>query len=203
VTPGGFGTPMFGSEEVVRLAGRHLLREQRPSAEARTGALPIDGSDLGSLMAFVEADLAVPFDAGQDTTDLGDLSRALELDGESTSLIADWFDLVVRVLDVFVAAAEPGTTSVPQLWPEHFDLSVDLAVGVGRANLGGSCGDQFHAQPYAYVGPWGPERPGGGHYWNAPFGAVLEYVDIAAADEPGELMRSFFAEGLDRLALSR
>ena len=42
-----------------------------------------------------------------------------------------------------------------------------------RVNLGASPGDGFHAEPYLYVGPWGPHRPGAPGFWNAPFGAVL------------------------------
>ena len=42
-----------------------------------------------------------------------------------------------------------------------------------QVNLGFSPGDAFSDDPYVYVGPWGPARPGDDGYWNAPFGAAL------------------------------
>ena len=38
----------------------------------------------------------------------------------------------------------------PVLWPEHFDLAID----VDEVNYGVSPGDGYHGAPYAYVGPW-------------------------------------------------
>lgn len=43
VTPSGIGTPTFGPDVVVRLAGATLIREHRVDGVARTTALPIDG----------------------------------------------------------------------------------------------------------------------------------------------------------------
>src|SRR4029077_1796044 len=72
--------------------------------------------------------------------------------------------------------AEPATI---QLWPEHLDVATNVGVGRDRrVNLGFSPGDSFEALPYAYVGPWGAERPGDPAYWNAPFGAVLRRADL-------------------------
>ena len=72
------------------------------------------------------------------------------------------------------------TQSTVQLWPEHFDLGTSLDFGGGDGdgdgdgvNLGFSAGDAFSEEPYAYVGPWGPERPGDSGFWNAPFGALV------------------------------
>ena len=68
----------------------------------------------------------------------------------------------------------------PVLWPEHFDV----AVTEEEVNYGVSPGDDFHALPYAYVGPWTSRI---GDFWNAPFGAFLTLdpshdVDRLAAD---------------------
>lgn len=49
----------------------------------------------------------------------------------------------------------------PVLWPEHFDV----AVTEDEVNYGVSPGDDFHALPYAYVGPWTSRI---GDFWNAP-----------------------------------
>ena len=67
----------------------------------------------------------------------------------------------------------PRRAGVARVWPEHFDLGTDVEVAPGRrCNLGASPGDEWHPDPYLYVGPWGDERPGDDGYWNAPFGAA-------------------------------
>ncbi len=64
----------------------------------------------------------------------------------------------------------------PVLWPEH----LDVAVTDNEVNYGVSAGDDFHALPYAYVGPWDHGTAGrAGSIWNAPFGA-LHALDAAA-----------------------
>ncbi len=59
---------------------------------------------------------------------------------------------------------------------------------------------RFHAEPYLYVGPWGPERPGDPAYWNAPFGAILPHARLRAADDARGLAEAFLRRGLDLLA---
>jgi len=108
----------------------------------------------------------------------------VEDDGGELETLYEWFDLGWRVLDAVTAepGPEPGWSTL-QLWPEHFDVGTDLDLGSGKGvNLGLSPGDAFSDEPYAYVGPWAPERPGPSDYWNAPFGAVLprSRVDSAA-----------------------
>lgn len=90
-----------------------------------------------------------------------------------------------------------------QLWPEHFDVGTTVTIGAGdadRVNLGASPGDGFHPDPYLYVGPWGSDRPGPGDYWNAPFGAVLGYADLAASDDPVAAGVAFLTAGLSHLS---
>lgn len=75
-----------------------------------------------------------------------------------------------------------------QLWPEHFDVAVDLGPEGNRANFGGSPGDSAHPEPYLYVGPWDrPEREG--DYWNEPFGASLSYGAIKEGADPLDFLR--------------
>ena len=93
----------------------------------------------------------------------------------------------------------------PQLWPEHFDLALDLAYDPAdpaqrRVNLGGSPGDEHHPDPYLYVGPWTPDRPGDPTFWNAPFGAVLGADRVQLAPDSLAAATEFFRHGLDRLA---
>jgi hypothetical protein len=90
------------------------------------------------------------------------------------------------------AAGEPTTV---QLWPEHFDVGTSVALGTERVNLGFSAGDALSDEPYVYVGPWGPERPGDSGFWNAPFGAYR--VRSEAGGEVGAA--AFIRDGLARL----
>jgi hypothetical protein len=74
----------------------------------------------------------------------------------------------------------------PVLWPEHFDIAID----VDEVNYGVSPGDSHFDEPYAYVGPW--QRANyQGDFWNAPFGAARTLAELGDAD--GVL--AFFSEG--------
>jgi hypothetical protein len=180
-SPRGVATPAFGPEpEVVRVAGPHLIREVGSGARS----MRMDGATLVELAAFVEADLASDFSAGPATPAPGPTDEALHLEGEELDALCGWFDLGWRVLDVVTSEPASGAGwATLQLWPEHFDVGTARDLGSGRGvNLGFSPGDAFSDEPYVYVGPWGPERPGAPDYWNASFGAVLprSAVDGAA-----------------------
>ena len=92
-----------------------------------------------------------------------------------------------------VVTAEPASGSgwaTLQLWPEHFDVGTACDLGSGRGvNLGFSPGDTSSDEPYVYVGPWGPERPGPHDYWNAPFGAILPRSAVDRAATAGDFLR--------------
>ena len=85
-----------------------------------------------------------------------------------------------------------------QLWPEHFDLGCN----VEGVNFGASPGDAYFAEPYVYVGPWNTEGLPDDGFWNAPFGAVLGYKDILAAEDQPAAALAFLRRGAD-LALER
>ena len=55
----------------------------------------------------------------------------------------------------------------PVLWPEHFDVGIR----VDDVNYGVSPGDDYLAEPYAYVGV--DPVPADDPYWNAPFGTAV------------------------------
>jgi hypothetical protein len=207
--PGGFATPEFGPERRrLRLSGGLLVDESGGSPTV-TRAVEIDGSSLADLASFADVDLAVvDFSAGDDTPPVGDADRPLHVQPRSVAALAEWYDVAARALDGVVVTRSPvATTSSPtlaQLWPEHFDVGLDLAFDDAapaerRVNLGGSPGDGFHADPYLYVGPWTDDRPGHPEAWNAPFGAVLGHADLAIADDPVAAATAFFRAGLERL----
>jgi hypothetical protein len=81
------------------------------------------------------------------------------------------------------------------VWPEHFDLAVAAATGSGGVTLGFSPGDDAVPEPYVYVAPWEPDRPGDADYWNAPFGAVVTRADLAGSDSVGGALE-FVRRGL-------
>jgi hypothetical protein len=198
VTVDGLGTPQFGqSEEVLRLSGGLLIRERRAGERAVTSTMAIAGRSLSELADFASVDLNAPLSVGKDTPPLGDPDSPLDVDAEGIEAVTSWLRLGARVLGQMLArSAEP---SIIQLWPEHFDVAIDVASAGGRVNLGASPGDGFHADPYLYVGPWGRERPGDPGFWNAPFGAVLGHAELLA--EPSSLVAAsaFFDRGLDLL----
>jgi hypothetical protein len=195
--PGGFGTPAFGDDaEVLRVSGTLLVHER----SGDTSVTPIEGRSLADLARSAGVDLGAPFEAGHDTPPVGDVDAPLLLDPGHVLTIASWFDLGWRALDA-VLAGDPSAKAV-QLWPEHFDAGTSVSVGAGqddRCNLGASPGDGSHDEPYLYVGPWGPDRPGDTAYWNAPFGAVLAQGEVMAAPDPGAAAERFFRHGIERL----
>jgi hypothetical protein len=109
-----------------------------------------------------------------------------------------------------VRPARPGTrASTIQLWPEHFDAATTVTDARGTSvNLGFSAGDSFVDEPYLYVGPGGPERPGDPAFWNAPFGAVRTRARVLAAGDAGADTDTdtdcfaFIAEGLGHLGVT-
>jgi hypothetical protein len=193
-SPGGLGTPAFGPEpETLRLDGTALVREVGTSVSSAW----VNGATLRELAAFAGVDLHAGFSAGAATPPVGPVDEPLELDAAELAVLFEWFDRGWRVLDDLLcergAAAAPATV---QLWPEHFDVGTSVALQSGaRVNLGFSPGDAFSDEPYLYVGPQGPERPGDGGYWNAPFGAFRVRSSAGGAAGAAEFIR----EGLARL----
>ena len=106
---------------------------------------------------------------------MGPTDEPLRLSVPELDVLWAWFDLGWRVLDAVTADTSlVSSRSTVQLWPEHFDAGCTVGQGSGAdVNLGFSPGDSFSEEPYAYVGPWGPERPGDPTFWNAPFGAFV------------------------------
>jgi hypothetical protein len=203
VTPGGFGTPEFGADVTrVRVAGGLLVRESGGTDGATSAAVAIDGASLAELAVVARVDLAADLDVGHDTPPLGDTDEPLHVDDMAARALAGWYAKTNAALDHVVEAV--GTAAAPtlvQLWPEHFDAALDLAAAPGqRVNLGGSPGDGFHADPYVYVGPWTDLRSGDPAFWNAPFGAVMGYGELAAADDPVATATEFFLTGVRYLA---
>lgn len=188
------------------MAGEALLFENAASSRdgetvAATAIRSMAGASIAELCAAVGFEPDAEFSVGHDTPALGDPNEPLHVEGATVTLIGDWYALGQRAIDAALIAADDPRSSIVRLWPEHFDVGVDLAVGPTsddrpRVNLGAAAGDSFHEAPYLYVGPWGPERPGPSEFWNAPFGATMSYDDVMGADDPLGSATSFFERGL-------
>jgi hypothetical protein len=132
-----------------------------------------------------------------------ELRTELEVDAEAAAAIGDWFGFAASVLEELRAEAGPEREpSRVQLWPEHFDMAVELGsepAGL-RAGYGCSPGDDEHPEPYIYVTPW--EAPSPDELWNATTfnGAELGYSELLAADDQRELALEFFRARLDVLS---
>ena len=124
------------------------------------------------------------------------------IDADAAGALASWFAFGAGVLEELRAetALEHDPTP-PQLWPEHFDVAIELgadAKGV-RAGYGASPGDELHAAPYLYVVPW--SAPVRGELWNATAftGAELSYAELLASDDRRLAALDFFRARRDEL----
>lgn len=185
-TAGGFGSPAYGPQnEVVRVSGDLLVVDRAGDEGSSTRPHRITGSTIAQLADHAGVVLAPGFSVGQDTPELGDPDGVVTVDVAASDAFGAWLAMATRALDEAVAAlGRSAAASSFQLWPEHFDLGGDVLVGSGRVNLGASLGDGLHRAPYLYVGPWDGRRPGDAAFWNAPFGALLGYDDLAREPDP-------------------
>jgi hypothetical protein len=187
-TLGGFGTPFFGADAQIRVDGAQLVidaaREERrlPLATIRDSAAAI-GFDL---------------DGADEAAD----DAPLQIDATASRFLGDWFGFVTSVLEQLRAEApEEWEPSRVQLWPEHFDVAVELGSEEAerRAGLGGSPGDEVHPEPYLYVAPW-TARPFG-DLWKAKGfpGAEMSYAELVAAPDQRRAALEFFRARLAAL----
>ncbi|MCB0998751.1 MAG: hypothetical protein KDB40_05585 [Acidimicrobiales bacterium] len=203
VTPGGFGTPELGPDgRRVRVSGAHLLVESDVEGSAGAWSTAIAGASLAQLAAFAGVDLSETIDVGHDTPALGDVHAPIELDETGAIALAGWYTQSAAILDGVLASLHSGAAStLPRLWPEHFDVAIEAqATAERRVNLGGSPGDASSDEPYLYVGPWTADRPGDPDFWNAPFGAMRTRSELAA-DPAGPVAAgvAFLLDGYHRL----
>jgi len=163
VLPGGFGQV----EGPLRVQGVALV--------SGTSRVPLTGTPA-ELAAAVGVTAAAPDNYGEHAE--FEPGEELAVDPAAAELLESWFEIG----DAALRELAPDVERV--LWPEHFDVGIEL----DEVNYGVSPGDSAHQRPYAYVGPWTPRE---GEFWNAPFGAMRpadELRDAAA-------VAAFFAEG--------
>ena len=132
------------------------------SAGRRRGAPRTADASLAEAGAIV-ADLAAATSVSLD-------AEPLEVDRAAASrVLGACYAFGDAVLEELIAeAVAPATIRRRStLWPEHFDIAIELGSEAdgARANYGFSPGDENHPEPYLYVGPWTARSSG--ELWHA------------------------------------
>jgi hypothetical protein len=145
VRPGGFGTPELPEGGWVGTDGTDLVR--------------VDGEGASEVTAITSLLDAADF-VGLDDAASGLTDDLLEVHAGAAEVLAE----VWATGDEALRALDP--TATPILWPEHFDIAIEL----GEATYGVSPGDAEHPEPYAYISLWSPPadlETGPDTFWNA------------------------------------
>jgi len=192
-TLGGFGTPFFGKNVQIRVAGDALVVQV--GERIQHGRL----TTLADAAEFIGYDLT--------RFDLAGAHEPLRVDVDASCFLGEWYGFAASVLAQLRAESpQELESSREQLWPEHFDMAVELGSEQEgrRAAYGLSPGDEGHEQPYVYVVPWAGV-PDDARLWNARGfrGAELSYEALLAAEDQRETALAFLRERRDALAASR
>jgi hypothetical protein len=119
-----------------------------------------------------------------------------EVDTAAASALGDFYGFGCSVLEQLRADEVDGLPSKVVLWPEHFDIALELGPESAgrRATIGASPGDENHPEPYLYVSPWTAEISG--ELWNATGfrGAELGYSELLAAEDQRRTALDFMRE---------
>jgi hypothetical protein len=192
-TDGGFGTPLFGEGEQLRVKRGELIRHKGASAQSA----PI--TSLSEAATFAGLTLSDDPGVGHDIPDLGDPDAPLPVSPPAALALGEFYRFAGSLLEDLRAElnAAGQECSTVQLWPEHFDLGC----GVEGINFGCSPGDGYSPEPYVYVGPWNSEGLEGS-FWNAPFGATLSYKELLDSEDQHGTALAFLRRGAG-LALQR
>ena len=192
--PGGFATPHFSDDQRVFDDGSGIHREKYGDARC----VPI--TTLRAAASFVGVEAGAPSEIFTASTAL-DLDALLPVDSDASRHLGAWFEFGAHVLSALRSAHGAQNPSLVQLWPEHFDLAVDIGdeCNATRANFGASPGDAAIPAPYLYVGPWDMSAKSGDPFWNQPWGTALHYDALCAAPDPIAAASSFFEHGYTRL----
>lgn len=119
-----------------------------------------------------------------------------EVDREAAGALGDFYGFSCSVLEHLRAEGIDGDPSLVRLWPEHFDLAIELGSEAAgrRAAYGASPGDDDHDEPYLYVAPWTAEVSG--ELWDATGfkGAELRYSELLEAGDQRQAALDFMLE---------
>jgi hypothetical protein len=190
--PRGFGTPVFGEEERVRVDATAIVHER--AGQVRRHEL----TTLAAAAAFVGVPLGAPAVYPAATSFPADAPFAIDRD--AALVIGDWYALGSALMGDLRADRPDVSSADAQIWPEHFDLACEIgdeAAGT-RANYGASPGDAGIPEPYLYVGPWDAARKTG-DLARYGFGGAITYSELRASGNAGVAGRRFFTSAADQL----
>jgi len=180
-TLGGFGTPFFGPDAQIRTDGERIVVQE--GSAARSGPI----TTIRAARELI-GELAAP-------TNGAPVDETLTVSAAAASALAELYGFATSVLEELRYGAGPKLEpSRCQLWPEHFDVSVELGGEAAgrRAGYGVSPGDELHDEPYLYVVPWStvPE----GDRWEATgfAGAEFGYARLVASADQRATALEFF-----------
>ena len=189
------------------VATLHRLAEEVVSPAQPDGEIALMATP-GGFGTPVFAHAGRPHQVRVDGTDLvrraGDeeTREPLAVDATAAGRLADWYAFGHALLSAFVALAATEDAPTPiRLWPEHFDIAIESGAEEAgrRANYGFSPGDEQHAEPYAYVGPWTAEVAGELWQANGFRGAELSYAELLGASDQRAAALEFFMTRRDAL----
>ena len=191
----GFGTPVFGEGEQVRVEGDRVVLQRGETVASH----PM--STLAGLADFVlggKPDLAGA--EGFDVPPAGDPEADLRVDPVAARFLGDWFGFAYSVLEELRADPASVDAGRVQLWPEHFDAAVDCGPDGRRSMFGASPGDDAVIEPYLYALPPAGTPPG--ELWNATSfrGAILPLSDMVHASDQRAAALAFLRERRDAVA---
>jgi hypothetical protein len=191
-TRGGFGTPFFGEDVQLRVSGETLVVQTRE----RERAAPI--TSLAAAATHIGEQL-LPESVADDTP--------LAVDASASAFLGDWYGFGASVLEELRSRTrDEDEPSRVQLWPEHFDIAVEIGLQDtgARANYGASSGDADHDEPYLYVGPWSGVEGLEDLFEATAFpGAELGYAELLRCGDgyaQRETALDFFTRRLEALA---
>jgi hypothetical protein len=196
-TRGGFGTPFFGNDVQVRVAGDLLIVQHADQVRSQ----PITTLRAAGEFVGVEPRTTA---AEDDSPELGDLDRELAVRADVGRFLGEWFGFATALLEEVRNTEGAVDADRVQLWPGHFDpaTAVGDAATDGRATYGFSPGDEAHDEPYVYVAAWGPVDHGHDHWNDTTFGgASLSYSDLVSAPDHYDRALRFLRTGYDLLNL--
>jgi len=194
--PGAIATPLFGDDEIrVAIEGDELVRAGNGSSERRSITTLTEAADF----------LAVELDATRsqrvDVPPIGNPDEKLAVDADASRWLAAWFGFGDSVLEGMRAGATAEEdVTVPQLWPEHFDIAIVAGVEDRgqRANYGFSPGDNFIDEPYLYVGPWNTDGLDD-EFWEGETWAPMRLNQLLDTDDRRASALAFLRQGRDVL----
>ena len=197
-TRGGVVTPWFRHREEdtqVRIEGANVVVHR--DGDARSVPL----STVAAAAELADVEPGAPDEVYAPTTTLTP-DAPLVLDSGSVEFLGAWFGFAASVLEQVRAETDAADqASRVQLWPEHFDLSVDIGDEQAgrRGTFGASPGDDVDRDPYLYVTHWADVAEDG--FWNEDHfpGASLAVGTLAALPDQRSSALTFLRRGRELL----